>query len=432
MPPVPRPVEWPTAPPLAPAWASPVSTDWANPSADLRAPGRSTASGATRRVDGVDVARAVAMVGMVVAHYMDRSSEPGARAQTLDAARAFVDGRAMPLFVVLGGVSVGLLVHRARRPDRALLVRAALFLPLGLLLQQWTVHLAIVLQYYALFFVVAIVLRRLPTAVLLGLSAAAVAAGAWTFQVWGDLAPGDGRWEGWTTVQEPWRVLAALAIDGYYPLLPSIAFFGIGMWLGRRLARGPVGAPLVAGLVAGGTGAAVVGYLGGRWLTSLTDAAVHFAQPGEIRPFFSWYRLLDTAGHSQMPAWMLGSTGVALAVIGLCLAIVPRLGRLATPLVVAGQGALTFYVVQALVIRWTPDVETTTIGTEALIALGIVGSFVGLAALWHLRFRRLPLEALLHRLTAGPEARGRQDRTGEPTGDVGRRVTRHGSAVPHR
>lgn len=351
------------------------------------------------RIDGVDLARALAMAGMVIAHFVERTEEPGVlRGGVLDAARAFVDGRAMPLFVLLAGVSVALLVRRSARPDRGLLVRALLFLPLGLLLQAWTRDIAIVLQYYALFFVVAVGLRRLSDRVLLAVAALAVAAGGWTYQVWGDLAPGDGRWEGWVTVREPWRVLVALTIDGYYPLLPSLAFLAVGLWVGRRvIARRS--AVLLTGV---GAGLAVLGYLGGRALAALTGADASFVGPGSFRPRFSWLRLLDTAGHSQMPAWVIGSTGCALVAVGVCVLVAAHAGKAARamlrPFVLAGRGALTFYVLQALVIRWTPEVATTAIVTEYLIAAAIFGGFVVVAVLWQRRFRRPPLEALLHRV----------------------------------
>lgn len=388
------------------------------------------------RVEGIDVARALAIAGMLVAHYAHRD-RPG----VLDSVRAFVDGRAMPLFVVLAGVSITLLARSARHPDRTLLVRAAVFLPLGLALQEWTVGIAIILQYYALFFVLALVLRRLGDRTLLGLAVAVTAAAGVTIQLLGPRWPGYTAWDGGDGLAPPWGLLANLTVNGYYPFVPAGAFLLVGMWLGRR----DLGdARLARRLAVVGLALALAGYVGGRAVghrlgadgtatgadgaptvradrvdqvlaaTGAPDlgalVSTYSDDPGERRgqlrglvryaqdqsPRFHVSRLFDTSGHSEMPAWVIGATGTSLAAIGGCLLLARRAGRALAPLVDLGQLSLTAYVAQALVIRWTPANDETSIAQEFGITLAILVGLTAFAWLWRRWQRRGPLEAIVH------------------------------------
>jgi Protein of unknown function (DUF418)/Heparan-alpha-glucosaminide N-acetyltransferase, catalytic len=393
------------------------------------------------RVEGVDLARALAIAGMLVAHFVLRD-RPG----PLDSVRAFVDGRAMPLFVLLAGVSITLLTRRARHPDRTLLVRAAVFLPLGLALQEWTVGIAIILQYYALYYVVAVGLRRLGDRALLAVAAAVTAAAGVTIQLLGPRWPGYTTWDGGHGLLPPWGLLANVAVNGYYPFLPAGAFLCVGMWLGRR----DLGdARLALRLVVVGLVLALTGYVGVRAIgdrlhadgittgadglptvkedrvdqvlevTSAPSVAVLLEQysndaderRGQLHglivyaesrsPAFHAERLLDAGGHSEMPAWVLGATGTSLVALGGCLLLVRRAPGPLVPLVDLGQLSFTAYVAQALIIRWTPSVEDTTIGQQFGIATAVLAGLVAFAWLWRRWRRRGPLEALLH-LVAHP------------------------------
>ena len=425
---------WPTQPPLYPPMGQEM---WLPQVAAVPAPTSSGPAIAASRLIGLDVARGIAMVGMVIAHYVARDGSGSA----LDDVRAFMDGRAMPLFVVLGGVGISLLVRRAAHPDRQLLYRAALLLPLGLLLQEWTVGIAIILQYYAVLFVAAVALRRLSNRLLLSVAAATVAAGAFTYQFIGPRLGTYDQWTGWSSLRHPAGLLAALTLNGYYPFLPTVAFFAVGMWLGRqRLDH----ARWAAGLLGVGLAMAAIGYGGGRLLAAQLDADGVVTKAGQVQlrpdlereiaaaeglsaselraairrrfpdqslreteleqyvesfehsaPAFRAERLTNANGHSQMPAWMIGSTGIALAVIGGCLLAALRLPGALRPAARFGQLALSFYAFQAIVIRWTPEDETPDLAKEFLIAAGIVAVFALFGFAWRMRFRHGPLELVL-------------------------------------
>jgi peptidoglycan/LPS O-acetylase OafA/YrhL len=387
----------------------------------------------TKRVHGLDVARALAMVGMVIAHYVEQDSGTGIGATV----RAFVDGRAMPLFMVLGGVGISFLVRRSTDPDRDLLIRAGILFPMGLILQELTDGIAIILQYYALFFVIAIGLRRLPTRMLLGLGLVLMAAGAYSKQVWAPQVDSYAGWQGIGTLFES-GTWWSLVVSGYYPFLPAGAFLTIGMWIGRRDLRLP---RVALSLASVGLVLALVGSWGGAWIGDRVGASGAVIENGQaaladdlVQRFaaeegltldeaearlateipttasveavervaqrierstagFRWQRLFDASGHSQMPAWVIGAAGMALFVIGGSLLVASRLRLFA--LSVLGEMALTFYAYQAVLINWTPEKSSTTLAEEYLVAAALTLLFVVAGLGWKLVVGRGPLEQLL-------------------------------------
>lgn len=420
-----------------------------------------------RRVLGLDVARSLAILGMLFAHF------GGAFEATTDsddwAVRVvqFVNGRAMPLFVLLSGAGVTLLLRGTTRPVRQLAGRAVVLLLAGLLL-EYTTPVAVILQCYALFFLLALLVRRLSDRWLLGLAALIVAAGAATrmflaphlpkaFEYVGGLSEHIGALR---VLLRPDVLLSELVVTGPYSALPTFAFFVVGMWLGRRDLASK---RLRVGLLLGGAAIAVVGY-GTGWLTEaqreapaalgdtygqdfvdiMDDAAVNGASLSQYVEYFAvvghqsvaevlgvpeadvpaalaqieqierdpmvvefmspdgWW-LLNSNGHSHLPAWMLGATGFALFVVGLCLVLADLLPRLTLPFARAGQLALTLYLTHLLLLRWPMQNWPWGFTATEAVLLTTGGFLVAVLVcfLWRLRFAQGPLEAALRRAGGG-------------------------------
>lgn len=110
-------------------------------------------------------------------------------------------------------------------------------------------------------------------------------------------------------------------------------------------------------------------------------------------------RLISGVGHSQMPLWLISGTGSALFVIGVIFLLSPHLGRWSYPLASLGRLSLTVYVAHLLVLAFfvRPGPDTSEQGLLVTAIIGIVS--IASASLWCTRFRRGPLEALLHAAT---------------------------------
>ncbi len=329
------------------------------------------------------------MFAMTVVHFVNFREEPGAGLGTF--AELF-RGRAMPLFLLLGGLGVTYLTRRSTTPERDLLLRAVMLFALGLFMTEHVPRLAIVLQSYGLFFVVSTVLFRLPTAALVGLVPILTAIGAVTYQVVGiprvqtrfdELASAEG--------------IESLFFDGFYPLFPVGAFFITGIILGRINLRSERVAATLAGVgTVVGVGIPVVA----SGLVSRFGFQTDFGgNAGD--GMFHLTRLLDAQGHSAMPAWVLSALGTSIAIVGVSVLVAPRAPRLVSPIVAVGSLSLTYYVYQAWLTNVVPPTTETTLGAEWTFTVVVYGSFIVLALLWRVWFRVGPLERVL-RLGSGP------------------------------
>lgn len=341
------------------------------------------------RIVGIDMARGIAMFAMTVVHFVNFREDPGADLATF--AELF-RGRAMPLFMMLGGVGVTFLTRRSSTPSRDLIIRAVMLFALGLFMTEHVPRLAIVLQSYGLFFILAIVLFRLPSKVLVSLVPLITAVGAWTYQVVGEPRV-QTRFDELLTAEGP----QSLVFDGFYPLFPVGAFFIAGIVLGRiDLRSDRVAAALASVGVVTGVGIRV----GADFFASAFNLRTDFGgNAGD--GMFHLTRLLDSQGHSAMPAWVLSALGTSIAVLGLSLLIAKRVPKLVSPLVAVGSMSLTYYVYQAWLTNVVPPTMETSTGAEWIFTILVYSSFVILALVWRLWFRSGPLERVL-RIGSGP------------------------------
>lgn len=333
------------------------------------------------RLAGIDLARALAILGMLLVHvgpmYGDSLAE-----------RLFAlpHGRASVLFMLVAGVSVSLLA-RARPPGALagqLLWRAALLLPAGLALQMMAGARLVILQTYALMFVLAIGLVRLPGRLLLSIVGVAAVLGPLGFLYGRMQAPLVFDREALAFGRSPGEILHGLVLSGPYPLITWIVPFGVGLWLGRRDLRDPC---LVQRLVLGGAVVALAFSLAGVGLQSWLGA------PGFEA---TWAQLMVMDPHSQMPLWLATATALAVAVLGVSLSLVGMAERGLWPLIATGQVALTFYVVHIVTLGvWPQELQSDDVGEALWICGAITAVTLAAAVLWRAVFRRGPLEMLL-------------------------------------
>ena len=357
-------------------------------------PERATATG--RRIAGLDLARGLAVLGMFGAHLGD-TGELGWDPATWP---ALVDGRSSILFATLAGVSIALLSggrtpfggRDLARARTRVLVRAAWVFAIGGVLELLDTSVAVILGVYAVLFVLALpFLRWPPTRLLLAAGVIALAAPPLTLAV-GQYA---------TEVGEEGNAFAFLLFTGYYPAGVWLAFVLVGLAVGRLDLRA---GRVRAGLVAGGAAAAVLGYAGG-WLSTrelapgerLAGIEAGFGSSGEWDP--AWFAGAEP--HSSTPFEVVGSGGVAVAVIGVCLVVADLLPRLTYPLASVGALALSVYTAQLVAIAALEADSADDWGRWVRFTLAAVL----LATVWRLRLGPGPLERLLtwsSRQAAGP------------------------------
>lgn len=297
-----------------------------------------------RRILGIDMARGIAIIGMVMVH-IGPYEVPGDG--VLAATYRSPHGRASILFVVLAGMGVSLLTGdrsptRLATATRQLWWRALVLLPIGLFLQHLPTRVAVILQYYAVYFVVAAVLARARDRTLLVVAGASATLGpiglVWLQQVaptW--FQPGVPAWN------DALRLTRDIIVTGYYPVVVWTAPLAMGMWIGRRDLRDDASAWRMLG---SGALVAAAGLV-------ISDTLV--AVVGQPASETDWRQLVAIVPHNEMPLWLATSTGIAVAITGGCMLLGRRLPRVSWPLVAFGQLALTVYVLHVLVLAVWPQ-----------------------------------------------------------------------------
>jgi uncharacterized membrane protein YeiB len=399
-----------------------------------------TAPGGSRpRVTGVDVARGLALLGMIAMHVLDDVGDNGPTATGL-----LASGRSAATFAVLAGVSVAflsggrtLLYGRARAAAAAgLAVRALVIGTIGLLLGFAHSGIALILVFYAALFVLAIPLLGLGARALALLAAAAAAVGPVVLVAAAGLGlPTSGTAEPTpvTLVTEPVGLLVQVLVTGDYPVVVYLAYLCAGMAIGRLdLTSVRLAWRLVAGGVAMAAAAQLASWvllypLGGmaRLLghadlsDGRSDAVNQLLWNPEQQGSWSYLALASPHAHTQLD--LLNSTGSALVVLGVALLLtrIPAAQRLLGPLRAAGTMSLTLYSGHVLVIASGVLADWDV----ALYLFLVIGCLI-FAVLWRRGHDQGPLEKLVGTLSgrvrrivlAGGQA---------PVGSPGCEPTRH-------
>ena len=369
----------------------------------------------TGRVVGLDVARCLALIGMVAVHVLPERAPDG----DLTVTHWLAGGRASALFAVLAGVTLALLTDRRRgrvRDLAAIAVRALLVALIGLALGGLDSGLAVILTYYGVLFLLGLPFVTLGARALLIFAAGwAVVAPVVSHLVRPRLAPRTFDVPSFASLADPGGLLSDLLLTGYYPALPWLTYLVAGMAVGRLDLRSRV---IATRLLLGGLVAAVVATAVSAALLSvpaLRDPLVGGAIPGAnadevlgnaagglagVTPTDGpWQWLLVVAPHSATPFDLVQTTGSALAVIGLCLLVVGALrGRTLHGVAVlfgAGTMTLTLYSLHVLLrteTLWPPDHGPDAFRWHVMVVLSVGALFVAVDAPG-------PLEWLVRRVT---------------------------------
>jgi uncharacterized membrane protein len=350
-----------------------------------------------RRVDGVDAARGLALLGMFVAHVAPAVADPLA-AQVI----AFADERPRLLFALTAGIGLGLLSGGTRpvvdgRGDlrRQIAIRAVILIALGMLIWATLNPLVfIILDVYGVAFLVMLPLLFIPPR-------AALALGVGLLAVTPALAEIGARTEFVAEVRAtPLRFLSDWIVGGAYPVIVWVSV----MLIGLAFARLDLESPRVVGLIAlVGTAAASVFLL----------IAARLPAP-ELAAEASWSVPLRASVET------LGNVGVGSLIVASMVTVTAfarpwvrrAAGTILSPVIAMGAMPLSIYTMQLIVLGFSIRVEDGVMTDDSwglLVGL-VVGSMV-FAWVWRRYLGRGPLERAL-RWASG---RDRADASPAPT-----------------
>ncbi|MCB0973795.1 MAG: DUF418 domain-containing protein [Actinobacteria bacterium] len=403
------------------------------------------------RVLGLDVARAVAVTGMVMVHLVEPVHPVAHEPWIVTAILSSPHGRALMLFLAVSGATVSVISRSSQRPlceQRSwLLTRGLILFVIGAIVRAFFP--SEVLTAYLGYMVIAALCVTLSRRWLLVLGMAMVVVGPTA--IWFAEAL-------WPAMRSPelaghsvfsWSWVTETLAFGPYALVRGAGVFTIGMGLGRGPLRdvGSLGRILAVAACIG-----AVTLVGQELLESRPYDGVDFAdvaaaaQVGRGSGPVPDHVVIETvtptaqlsvAGHSGTIGSVIFGSAIAVCILCALLIISDRASRLVRWIQPLGRIALTTYVVQAVWVGLVPDEwrAMPTLGVFEIAAFIAVMNLFGM--LWGQRFGIGPIETMTKAFSdltspvlAHLTCRGcLRDRTGQISQDSGRSARPRGVAV---
>lgn len=200
----------------------------------------------TKRIEGYDVARALAIFGMIIVNFTTVMGSGEAGEDWLVFLVGLFEGRAVALFIMLAGVGLSLLSRRAYQLEesrarqqaiRRILKRALFLFVFGLmLLPIWSGD---ILHSYGVYMLIGAMLIFASDRHIL-LASVGFTIGFIVLFIMIDYSIG-WDWEALTQTDfwTPFGLVRSLIYNGWRPVFPFVSFLLFGIWLGRQDIRNP-------------------------------------------------------------------------------------------------------------------------------------------------------------------------------------------------
>ncbi|MBG6217352.1 putative membrane protein [Arthrobacter sp. CAN_A6] len=318
---------------------------------------------------GVDAARGIALVGLMIVHVLPPTNDDFEPTVLW----TVFAGHSAALFALLAGVSLAF-GSGARYPVKgtalkavraSVAVRAALITALGLTIAYADTPVSIILAYYGVMFLLAIPLLGLSARVLALLAAGMAVIGPITVQVLRDSMPEHGFNPTFTSLfTEPGVLVTQLLLTGVYPAVPYMAYICAGLAIGRL----DLGSRLIqfrlmfAGLILAVStwlvSAILLGPLGGmnRLKESSPDLSAEaidrmlvWGPEGHLPATSLWWHAV-LAPHSTTVLEKLNTVGTSMAALGAVLFVAHVAASELAPFAAIGSMTLTLYSAHLLVL----------------------------------------------------------------------------------
>lgn len=357
---------------------------------------------ATRqRIVGYDLARSVAIFGMVVHHFVMAMAADEHHPRWLAMLMEPFDGRPAALFMILAGVGITLRSRKAANElsaqseshERHILRRRGLvLLVLGFLnLLIWPGD---ILRIYGVSLLIAAEMITASNRRLIVLALSFVLG----FGILLSLLNYEQNWD-WRTLtyHNLWTLPGALRnlfYDGFRSIFPWSGFLFLGMWLGRLDLADPKNNRrcLITGLTV---------MLAAEIVSRI---CVHLLSYGDAKKQEEIHALFGTGSMPPLPLFLAAAGGAAALIITICIRIADAWPKspIVTSLVATGQMALTWYFAHIYLGLGT-IVALEMVGNQSLEVAALTGlTFFLLAAvissLWKRSHKYGPLEWTMRQL----------------------------------
>jgi len=364
---------------------------------------QATSLSVSNRIDGYDVARAIAVFGMVLVNYHSILLHNRNLPEWFAALANLLYGRAASLFVMLAGVGLVLMSRRALQSSdpaalepvrRRLFRRSVVLFIMGFFFMQWWK--ADILHFYGIYLTIGALLLDAPSRRLWGLILVFFTTAALLFC----FMDGDPSVGGWLMAPNRFtKTLDDLFLNGYYPVFPWLIFLLIGMWVGRCVLTADAKVKRQVFLTA--LGILVTIELLARHLPPLVFAESGFVGGGPLGLFL----MEDVFPITPLFSISAAASAVLVIITALTISRYRFFARFIGALRNTGKLSLTIYIMHIFIGLGLQKFYAIKPGSALNPVVIIYFTFgfclcsVFMANIWFKHFTRGPLEWLLRRLS---------------------------------
>jgi uncharacterized membrane protein YeiB len=355
-----------------------------------------------QRILGIDVARSLAVIGMIIVNFKVVFGENGQ--PWVKAFAGIFDGKAAATFVVLAGIGLALMTNTAiNNNDKAKLkvarnriARRAVFLFI-LGISYITIWPADILHFYGIYMAITLVLlsKKEHTILISGIVVILVFPLLLTFL---DYETGWDfetlEYQGFWTYQ---GFIRNLFFNGFHPVIPWTAFMLFGYWFGKQDLHND---KFVKKIFWISTSAFIL-------IQVLSYFTILFLSEGNQEAHTELTEIFGTNPMPPLPIYIFNGIAIAFSIISACIITAKKFENnfIINTLNKTGQLALTFYVAHVIIGMGIIDaINPSKMGNYSIefsVLSAIVFSLlcVIFAVVWRKYYKSGPLEWLLRRIT---------------------------------
>jgi len=301
---------------------------------------------ATKRIIGVDVARALAVIGMIIVNFKIAFGDQGSTAYKLFA--SIFEGKAAATFVVLAGVGMALMSNNAIKNNAKIKIRntririgkrALLLFVIGLLYTP--IWIADILHFYGIYMLITLFLISSSRKLIFNFGLSLIFIYPLLMLFWDY----DIGWNFETFVYSDfWSVsgfFRNLFFNGFHPVIPWTSFMLLGLWFGKqdlsdeRFIKKSIWVSISVFIV----------------MLLVSKILIAVLSEGSQINLLELKQVLGTSPMPPLPIYMISGSSIAIFIISISILIARKWENnfIIVALTKTGQLALTFYVAHVVI-----------------------------------------------------------------------------------
>jgi uncharacterized protein len=355
-----------------------------------------------KRIIGIDVARALAVIGMIIVNFKVVFGENG-----LSWVKSFAsvfDGKAAATFVVLAGVGLALMTNSAiknKNQDKLKIVRRRILKRALFLFIVGISYIAIwpadILHFYGIYMAITMLLliskeRTLIATAITLIVAFPILMIFWNYETGWDFNTLD--YQGFWTLK---GFMRNLFFNGFHPVIPWTAFMLFGYWFGKQDLHNDKFIKKTFWISA-------IIFVS---IQALSYLSISFLSEGNQETAKELTEILGTNPMPPLPIYMFNGSAIAFAIISACIIIAKRFenNKIIDALNKTGQLALTFYVAHVIIGMGIIDVINPakmgnySVEFSVVYALAFSLLCIVFAVIWRKYKTSGPLEWIMRKIT---------------------------------